>query len=156
MSARRKVLTALGGFHTDTLDDLDISLRLVSTFPGQKILFAPRATVEHRVPAERLTWRYFWHRCYIENRRKVAVVRQMGEAGSLEAERRYVSRVLPSAVGRALADGMRGRPYGFRRAAAILCGVAMAAFGFGTGQFMWWFSGGRTPTREHPCIQIEQ
>ncbi len=152
MSARRKVLTELGGFHSDTLDDLDLSLRLASSFPGQKILFAPRATVEHRVPAERLTWRYFWHRCYIENRRKVAVVRQMGDAGTLQAERRQVFRVLPSAVGCALADGLRRRPYGFRRAAAILCGVAMAASGFGLGQFDWWFSGPAARAKRPPFM----
>ena len=114
MSARRKALTDLGGFHSDTLDDLDLSLRLVATFPGHKIMFVPQATVRHRVPAERLTWRYFWHRCYIENRRKVAVVREMGEAGTLDAERRYVVRVLPAAVGGALVDGIKGRPYSFR------------------------------------------
>lgn len=149
MSARRDALTELGGFHSDTLDDLDLSLRLASAFPGQKIIFAPQATVQHRVPAERLTWQYFWHRCYMENRRKVAVVRQMGEAGTLEAEQQYVSRVLPTAVATALADGFKGSPDGFRRAAAILCGVAMAAWGFGLGQLDWW-SAGRSAGRKQP------
>jgi len=86
----------------------------------------------------------------------VADVRQLGEAGSLEAERRYVFRVLPSAVGRALADGVRGRPYGFRRAAAILCGVAMAALGFGTGQLVWWFSGDAAQARQSLLGQIKR
>jgi hypothetical protein len=34
---------------------------------GADFIFEPRALVWHKIPAKRLTYRYFWLRCYAEN-----------------------------------------------------------------------------------------
>jgi hypothetical protein len=60
------------------------------------------AKVQHRVPASRLTWRYFLTRCWAEGRSKATVSSLVGSASGLAAERRYVSHTLPRALGRRL------------------------------------------------------
>jgi glucosyl-dolichyl phosphate glucuronosyltransferase len=137
MSARRSALNAVGGFHADALDDLDLSLRLAASFPGQHVVYEPRATVRHRVPAERLTWHYFWRRCYTENRRKAGVLKNMGGGGSLGTERRYLTKTLTVAAFEGLTDGMRCRRGGFARAGAIVAGVTLASMGYGIGLAEW-------------------
>lgn len=42
MAARRDALIAIGGFHSDNHDDMDMCHRLAHAFPGQPILYEPR------------------------------------------------------------------------------------------------------------------
>lgn len=134
MSGRRWAIDAVGGFHADALDDFDLSLRLANVIPGGRVVFEPTATVQHRVPASRLTWGYFWRRCYLENRRKALVLHEL-EGGSLGAERRYLTRVIPSALVVAIREGIVGAGGGFRRAAAMSAGVILAGLGYLHGLF---------------------
>ncbi len=89
MAVRRLDLVAIGYFHSDDHDDMDMCHRLLHRSPESKILFAPSATVHHYVHANRLTWSYFWRRCFWVNRGKVGAFRQMGGARNLVAERQF-------------------------------------------------------------------
>ena len=110
MAVRRSDLAAIGYFHSDDHDDMDMCHRLLHRWPGGTILFEPDAVVHHHVPPGRVTWSYFWRRCFHVNRGKAAAFREMGAAGSLAAERRFARRALTdgTAAGRAR-SGPRGR-----------------------------------------------
>jgi len=135
MSARRVGLDAIGGFQSDNHDDMDMCHRLALEYPAGQILFEPRAIVRHNVVAERVTWRYYWRRCFFVNRGKAAALQQMGEAGSTAADRTFVLGALASSARAALRDARRGDVSGVARFAALFAGVALAALGFSVGQF---------------------
>ena len=135
MSARRVGLDAIGGFQSDNHDDMDMCHRLALEYPTGQILFEPRAIVRHNVVAERVTWRYYWRRCFFVNRGKAAALQQMGEAGSTAADRTFVLGALASSARAALRDARRGDVSGVARFAALFAGVALAALGFSVGQF---------------------
>jgi hypothetical protein len=92
MSVRRSALSAVGGFLGSDFDDLNLCMRLSARFGVQSIYYTPYA-VRHYVPRERVTWRYFWRRCYIVNREKIRVFRQMVSASNLAAERESVRQL---------------------------------------------------------------
>jgi hypothetical protein len=85
--------------------------------------------VHHRVPADRLTWRYFYRRCFFVNREKVRAFDAMGSAANLTAEREFVWRSLKVGVGTDLRRGFGGHPDAFRSLAARLVGIALAGLG---------------------------
>ncbi|MBO0684251.1 MAG: glycosyltransferase family 2 protein, partial [Candidatus Dormibacteraeota bacterium] len=103
MAVRRADLIALGGFHSDDHDDLDLSHRLRARFPGGSVIYEPRAVVRHRVHEHRLTWAYFWRRCFTVNRSKVGALRRMGAAANMGAERSFALGALTGGV----ATGLR-------------------------------------------------
>ena len=47
---------------------------------------------------------------------------RVGSEDGLASERTYVTRTLPSGVANGVADALRGRPEGLRRAGAIIAG----------------------------------
>ena len=61
---------AVGGFHSVDFDDFDLCLRLAAAFPGHYLMYEPRAVVYHHVPADRVSWQYFWRRPYYVNKAK--------------------------------------------------------------------------------------
>jgi GT2 family glycosyltransferase len=134
MSVRRAALREVGGFHSDNHDDMDMCHRVAHQRPDEMILYEPRAVVRHFVPAERVTWRYFWRRCYFVNRGKVVAFRAMGGAANLGAEARFVRNTLTRGLRRELSNVMRGDGYGAARAAAMLAGIALAAGGHLSGR----------------------
>ena len=71
MSVRTAALRAVGGFHSDDHDDMDLSHRIAAGFGPSAVVYEPRARISHFVPAVRVSWRYFWRRCYTINRSKV-------------------------------------------------------------------------------------
>ena len=129
MAARRDALLAIGGFHSDNDDDMDMCHRLAHAFPEQPILYEPRAIVRHNVTPDRLTWHYFWRRCFFVNRGKVQAFRGMGQAANLEAEVGFVLRSTQGAVVEALQRARRGDPFGAARLFAFVAGVALAGAG---------------------------
>lgn len=135
MSARRSALEAIGGFQSDNHDDMDMCHRLATTFPAGRILLEPRAIVRHNVVAERVTWTYFWRRCFFVNRGKAKALADMGDAGSTAADRDFVLGALRRSLSAALRDARRGVLDGTVRLGALLIGVSMAALGFSVGQF---------------------
>ena len=141
MAARRRDLEAIGGFHSDDFDDLDMCHRLLAQFPGRTIVYEPAAVVRHHVHSERLTWHYFWRRCLLVNRGKVKAMRAMGEAANLAADRSFAGRALTAGVASGLRQFASGDPGGLERALALCAGVGLAGLGYSLGTLEW--AGGR-------------
>jgi GT2 family glycosyltransferase len=133
MAVRREDFLALGGVHLNDHGDMELSHRLLDRHPSGRLLYEPAAVVRHHVHPERLTWAYFWRRCFSVNRSKVGAMRQLGPAAHLSAERSFATRLLTLGVLRNLGAALRGRPAGLARAAAIVVGVGLAGLGYLTG-----------------------
>ncbi len=129
MSVRRRALVEIGGFHSDDHDDMDLSHRVAHGRPGEQILYEPAAVVSHFVPAHRVTWGYFWRRCFRVNRGKVAAFASMGDAANLRAELAFVARTLTLGSLADLRDVARGDPFGLVRLGAAVAGIALAGAG---------------------------
>jgi glucosyl-dolichyl phosphate glucuronosyltransferase len=137
MSVRREALSAIGGFHSDNHDDMDMCHRLRHDRPEDLVVFEPAATVHHFVPETRTTWGYFWRRCFFVNLGKVAAFRQMGAAGDRSADVGFVAQALSRGVSRGLRDGLKGDAWGLARAATIVAGVVLAGSGHVAGTWQW-------------------
>ena len=95
-----------------------------------RIVLEPQAMVNHRVPAQRGTWRYFLGRCRAEGNSKAHMVGLVGSGDGLESERTYLRSVLPGAAVRALRSVPSNPGRGLGRAAAIVGGLVATAGGF--------------------------
>ncbi|HEY5438339.1 MAG TPA: glycosyltransferase family 2 protein, partial [Acidimicrobiales bacterium] len=129
MSVRREVLMSWGGFQSDNHDDMDLSHRAIHAHGADAVIFDPSAIVHHFVPKGRLTWTYFWRRCFFVNRGKVDAFRGLGEASNLKAEIRFGIRSLTRGVvveGRALIGGDLYAPV---RYAALVAALALGGAG---------------------------
>ncbi len=143
MAVRRADLAGIGYFHSDNHDDMDMCHRLLNESPESRILFEPSAVVRHHVHANRLTWSYFWRRCFWVNRGKVTAFKRMGEAGNLVAERRFARRALTHGLARGGREVVHGDLSGAARAAVICAGLALAGAGYAVGSIEWTLTGGR-------------
>jgi GT2 family glycosyltransferase len=143
IAARRDDLVAIGGFHFDVFEDMAMCHRLRVHAPHGVLLYEPNAIVSHHVHANRLTWSYFWRRCFWVNRGKVAVMKKLGEAGDLTADRSFVLRTLRSCLGDGLSALLHGDVGGILRLGAAFAGLGAAAAGYGLGLVRWNF---RIPT----------
>ena len=136
MSFRREVFEQVGGF-TRRLgrvgsrplgcEETELCIRISRHVPDRVLLYDPAARVHHRVPSERVTWKYFLARCHAEGISKAEVARLSGRAQGLASERAYARRTLPAGVWAAV---RAARP---ARAIAIVVGLATTATGFATG-----------------------
>jgi GT2 family glycosyltransferase len=133
MSVRREAMLAVGGFHADDYDDMDLSHRIAHAHGPAAVLYEPRAEVHHYVPPERMTWSYFWRRCYFVNRNKVGAFADMGEGGNIRAELRFGAGVLLTLI-TALLAAVTGRPERLRQAVAAVLGLALGGCGFVAGR----------------------
>lgn len=133
MSVRREEMLAVGGFHADDYDDMDLSHRIAHAHGPNAVLYEPRAEVRHYVPPDRMTWSYFWRRCFFVNLNKVGALADMGEGGNIDAELRFAVRVL-FAVVPALYAAVTGRPERLHQALAALAGLTLAACGYLAGR----------------------
>jgi glycosyltransferase involved in cell wall biosynthesis len=133
MSVRRDDMLAVGGFHADDHDDMDLSHRIAREYGRAAVLYEPRAEVRHYVAPERLTWSYFWRRCFFVNRSKVGAFADMREAGNIRAELRFAVGALLALVPALLAAVM-GQPERLRQALVGLVGLAVAALGYLAGR----------------------
>jgi cellulose synthase/poly-beta-1,6-N-acetylglucosamine synthase-like glycosyltransferase len=129
MSFRRSAFDKVGGFQSIDFDDLDLCMRLGHAYGHGALMYAPAARVHHFVPAERVTWHYFWRRCLFVNTEKVEAFHGMAEAANLTAEITFALRTLTVGVGTELLRVAKGDLNGFRGAGAIICGLALAALG---------------------------
>jgi GT2 family glycosyltransferase len=129
MSVRRDAFEKIGGFHSIDFDDLDLCMRVAAHNPEQSILYEPKAIVHHFVPAQRVTWHYFWRRCFFVNREKVEAFAGMGDAANLRAETEFVRRAVTAQALNALRDVARGRWIGLSRLGAMSVGLFMAGTG---------------------------
>jgi glucosyl-dolichyl phosphate glucuronosyltransferase len=137
MAVRREVFEKVGGFRVgfgkvgdrSRPEDTDLCLRM-SEASGGHWMYVPDAVIDHPVPADKATFRYFVTRCYNEGRGKVEMARLNHGKDSLGSESAYLRRTLPAGVGRGLADTVRGRGFSnTAKAATIVLGMASAAWG---------------------------
>jgi GT2 family glycosyltransferase len=133
MSVRRDDMLAVGGFHSDDHDDMDLSHRIAHRHGPAAVLYEPRAEVRHHVPPERMTWSYFWRRIFAANRSKVSAFADMGHAGNIRAEVHFGVRVLLGLFPAMLA-AVTGRPTRLRQALAAAVGLALAGCGYFAGR----------------------
>lgn len=144
MSFRRSVFAEVGGFDERFgrvglgpagCDETEFSLRVRARLPGSRIVYEPSATVEHFVPADRATWRYFRARCKGEGRSKSMVVDAAGAVHGTASERRYATRTLPAGAIRGLREFVTsGELSGVKRSAAIVAGLATTSAAYLQGR----------------------
>jgi glucosyl-dolichyl phosphate glucuronosyltransferase len=155
MSFRREVFARVGGFAEDIgrigknplgceETELCIRARQAYTAAGEKvrIVFEPRAAVDHRVSDDRVGWAYLCRRSWAEGLSKAAVSKLVGSDDALSTERSYVAKILPAAVVREL----RGRRVS--SAAAVVTALAFTSAGYARGKLPGATSGVRLPAAE--------
>jgi glycosyltransferase involved in cell wall biosynthesis len=138
MAFRRSTIRQAGGF-TDGIgrvgrvplgcEETEFAIR-AARITGGRILQQPAAAVDHLVTSERVSLRYFLHRCWAEGISKAFVSRLAGGDAALASERRYTTRTLPAGVAAGIKAGLRGDSDGFRRATAIVAGLAVTVAGY--------------------------
>ncbi|MBO0689205.1 MAG: glycosyltransferase family 2 protein [Candidatus Dormibacteraeota bacterium] len=145
MSVRKAAWRTVGGFSEEIGrvgaarpgaedDETDLCIRLRLERPDGRIVYDPTAVVHHRVPARRLSWDYFWRRCWSEGLGKAVLAGRVGGARALASERSYVRATLPRGVLRGLGHALGGDGDGLRVAGAIAAGFCVTAGGYVTGR----------------------
>jgi glucosyl-dolichyl phosphate glucuronosyltransferase len=145
MCFRRDVFNRVGVFNagvgrTDKrlplgCEDTELCIRALKSETTGSFMFEPSALVWHKIPAKRLTYRYFWLRCYAEGLSKAQVCALQASSDVLSVERRYVSEVLTRGILRGLADAaLRFDAGGLGRAYAIVTGLISTTVGFCVGK----------------------
>ncbi|MEQ1577537.1 MAG: glycosyltransferase family 2 protein [Hyphomicrobium sp.] len=144
MCFRRDVFDATGGFthrlgRTGTLlplscEETELSIRAREAISGATFVFDPSSTVQHKIPAKRLSLRYFMLRCYAEGLSKQRLAGMFRSKTTLSTEAHYVLKTLPRGVLAGFRDAvLRGDAWGLGRAGAIVLGLAATASGYAAG-----------------------
>jgi GT2 family glycosyltransferase len=152
MSFRRDVFERVGGFAEDIgrigknplgCEETELCIRARQAYRrvGEKIriVFEPRAIVDHRVSEDRVEWAYLRRRSWAEGLSKAAVSALVGSDDALSTERSYVAKVLPTAVLREL------RQRNVVSAAAVVTALAWTSAGFLRGKLPGATAGVRLP-----------
>lgn len=141
MSIRREVFDAVGNFHSHIerigprhaggCEETEFCIRARQYWPLGMFLYHSRASVSHRVPRERTSWRYFYSRCYTEGLSKSVMTRYTGMKDGLSSERTYTLQTLPLGIKRGLTDTLfHGDLTGLARACAIITGLVVTTAGY--------------------------
>lgn len=134
MSVRADAFATVGGFGSIDFDDLDICQRLAHHYGPDALLYQPAAVVHHHVPQQRLTWSYFWRRCFYVNRYKITAFRDLGAAGSLAAERSFVYAFLNTLPRRTAQALLTTNTSDILQISTAILGLAFAATGHIAGR----------------------
>lgn len=144
MSFRREEIASAGGFRNGIgrvgvvpvgCEETEAAIRIRQHKPDSVYLYNPGAVVHHKVPAWRLTWRYFTRRCYAEGLSKALISRYIGSRDGLSSERSYVATVLSRGVLAGVKQTLSEHSLtGIKRAAAILAGLFLTTVGFVVGR----------------------
>jgi GT2 family glycosyltransferase len=138
MAVRRSVFQQVGGFRegfgklatVSRPEDTDLCLRMAQVAEGAHWVYVPDASVNHHVPVERTSFRFFLRRCYNEGRGKIELAVLMGGGDDLGSERDYVRRTVPEGIRRRVVTSIRQQkvePLG--SAGAMALGVGAAGVG---------------------------
>jgi cellulose synthase/poly-beta-1,6-N-acetylglucosamine synthase-like glycosyltransferase len=139
MAFLRSSIMDAGGFNPDTgrigrvplgCEETELCIRISQQDPGASLRLEPRAAVNHRVTADRVTWLYLTRRSYYEGVSKAALSRALGRHDSLSTESAYLSTVIPRAILRELTAPRTG---GLVRAAGIILSVGATVAGYAAG-----------------------
>lgn len=141
MAFRRSAISRAGGFTNGIgrigrtplgCEETEFAIR-AARMTGGRIVQEPAATVDHLVTTDRARPRYFFHRCWAEGISKAAISKLAGNGAATASERDYTRRTLPAGVVAGLRDGFRGDHAGYKRAAAIVAGLAITVAGYCRG-----------------------
>lgn len=145
MAIRRTALLAVGGFSGVVgrvgalpvgCEETEFCIRLTQSRPDLKVMFEPNAAVDHLVPAQRQTLRYFVRRCFYEGCSKRVVSQLRGKSAALSAERAYVRHVLPAAMARGVSPASLSRdPAAILKAGSVVLGLLSTVCGFTYARF---------------------
>ena len=157
LSFRREVFVRIGGFAEDIgrigknplgceETELCIRARQVYGAAGEKIriVFEPRAAVDHRVSPDRVEWAYLRRRSWAEGLSKAAVASLVGSDDALSTERGYVAKILPNAVLRELKQKR------VTSAAAVVVALGFTSAGYLRGKLPGATAGVRLPAAAAP------
>lgn len=143
MSFRRSAILSAGGFDLGIGrsrgrpmggEETELSIRISQRLDDARIRYEPLARVNHHVPADRATFRYFVQRCYAEGLSKARVARMTGSDRGLASERRYASRTLPAAAWRNVLGAIHDlEPWRLTRSVTIVVGLAVTIAGYVIG-----------------------
>jgi GT2 family glycosyltransferase len=146
MAFRREVFGTVGGFRSGIgrvgtwpvgCEETELCIRAHQHWPRGIFLYQPQASIFHRVPRNRASWRYFCGRCYAEGLSKAIITRYVGAKDSLASERSYILRTLPHGVMRNLIDAFFHHDLtGLVRAGAIAIGLTVTTTGYVMGEFL--------------------
>lgn len=151
MVVKRAAFEMVGGFRDDfgkvgtrsLPEDTDLCLRISSALEVKdNWVYDPTTAIGHQVPAERMTFRYFLSRCYLQGWGKAAMASMDGFGESTSMERSYASRTLPAGVRRGLREAVRGDVSGVARSVSIVMGLTFAVAGY-----LWYVQGRVRPWR---------
>jgi GT2 family glycosyltransferase len=138
MAVRREVFERVGGFrmdfgkvgHTSRPEDTDLCIRMSAGASGASWVYVPSAIVDHLVPADRATFRFFLRRSFWEGQGKIEMSRHLGAERDLVSEGDYLRRTIPAGIERNLRGALaRGDLSEAGRAGAIVAGIAAAGAG---------------------------
>ncbi len=145
MAIRRKVFESVGGFAEGIgrlnviplgCEETEIAIRYTAAFPEERFVMNREAVVHQVVPSSRLTWHYFWSRCWSEGLSKAAVAHLVGDESALSAERRHVVRAIPhefAMTARRLFSHPRSA---VTRMSLLVVGTLIAASGYSWGKLV--------------------
>lgn len=132
---RRDVFTGVDGYRTDIGhtegrvgggEEADFCVRAHAANPDGEFWFEPAAVIHHRVPPDRLTWRYFTRRCFDEG-----VMKARFALGSLGPEVSFALEV-PRTVLRLVRDGQAVAVLGqLAGGLCVLAGLVAGRLGVG-------------------------
>lgn len=134
MSVRAEALAQIGGFHSIDFDDMDMCHRVALLGGEGSVVYNPQARVRHYVPAERVTWQYFWRRCFFVNKQKVETLLKLADQKHFAPDLSFVFRTLTRGLARELISAATGDGGAVGRAVAIIVGIACAGAGNLLGQ----------------------
>lgn len=145
MVMRRHVFESVGGFTAGIgrigrnplgCEETELCIRYAKQAPGERFVIRHDAIVHHRVPAERITWDYFWRRCWAEGLSKAAVSSLVGADAGLVSERRHVLQTMPIEIARSTAALVKSPRPAATRIVLIGAGSLLALAGLLRGRFV--------------------
>ena len=143
MAIHRRVFASVGGF-TEGIgrigltplgcEETELCIRYTAAFPDEHFVMARDAVVHQWVPVSRLTWHYFWTRCWAEGLSKAAVSFLVGSDSGLAAERQHLVRSLPREFAQTVGALFAHPRTAASRLALIVVGTTCAAAGLFWGR----------------------
>jgi len=143
MAIRRKVFELVGGFAEGIgrlnviplgCEETEIAIRYTAAYPDERFVMSREAVASQWVPRSRLTWHYFWTRCWSEGLSKAAVAFLAGSDSGLSAERQHLLRAIPREFGQSIRPLFSHPRTAATRMALIVVGTACAGAGFFWGK----------------------
>jgi glucosyl-dolichyl phosphate glucuronosyltransferase len=140
MAVRVSVFEQVGGFRLEfgkvgtvaRPEDTDLCIRMGKVVGGGHWVYVPEAVVDHFVPAQRGSLRFFLRRCRNEGRAKIELALLLGGTNDLGPERDYLRRTVPLAIRDQLKAFLRQRrAERLAIAGTMVLGLGAAAVGAG-------------------------